>query len=328
MKVNFKMGILSAGLAIVLAACGGTEESGGTSKDGGVKYPERNIEVLVGHGAGGGTDLFTRAVTKELEGLLDVNINVVNQEGGAGVIAAQNAFNAPADGYTLVGDAAFPITTASGTNTHGLEDFVPIARFQSDTYGLWVDPKKYESVEDFIKAAKDKPGKLTIGGTGSMGMDEITVFQFEQAAGIDISFVPMAGSGEMHAGVIGGHLDAMVDEFGPTKALYADKSIKPLVVFAEDRLEQFPDLPTTVEKGWNLIDGNERGFYVKKGTNPEIIKILEEAMKKAYDSEAYQKYEEESFLHLREGWMDSKEFTARTEELIEKYKGVMEKLKK
>lgn len=333
-KFNF-IGILVIGLTMLLAACsgGGSEESNGSSdnSDGGKKavdYPTKNIEVLVGHGAGGGTDLFARAVTKELEDILGVNINVVNQEGGAGVIAAQNAFNAPADGYTLVGDAAFPITTAAGTNEHGLDDFVPIARFQADTYALWVDPKKYDSIEEFIQAAKDNPGKITVGGTGSMGMDEITVFQLSQAAEVELSFVPMQGSGEMHAGVIGGHLDAMVDEFGPTKALYEDESIKPLVVFAEERLEQFPDLPTTVENGWDLTDGNERGFYVKKGTDPEIIKLLEDAMKKAYDTEAYQKFEEESYLHLREGWLNSEDFTKRTEELIEKYKVVMEELQK
>ncbi|MEH7237171.1 tripartite tricarboxylate transporter substrate binding protein [Bacillus sp. JJ1562] len=330
-KFNF-IGILLIGLTMLLAACsgGGSKESGGSSDDGDGKkasgYPERNIEVLVGHGAGGGTDMFTRAVTKELEEILGVNINVVNQEGGAGVVAAQNAFNAPSDGYTLIGDAAFSITTAAGTNTHGLDDFTPIARFQADTYALWVKKDKYKSVEDFLKAAEEKPGKITVGGTGSLGMDEMTVFMFGEAAKVDLNFVPMEGSGEMHAGVLGGHLEAMVDEFGPTKSLADDGSIIPLVVFAEERLEAFPDVPTTVELGWDLTDGNERGFYIKADTDPEIIKILEEAMKKAYETESYQKYEEDNYLHLREGWLNSADFTKRTEELIEKYKVIMDEL--
>lgn len=330
-KFNF-IGILLIALTMLLAACsgGGSTESGGSSDDGDGKkasgYPERNIEVLVGHGAGGGTDTFARQVAKQLEGSLDVNINVVNQEGGAGVVAAQNAFNAPADGYTLIGDAAFPITTAAGTNTHGLNDFTPIARFQADTYALWVNKDKYKSIDEFMKAVKDNPGKITVGGTGSLGMDELTVFMLGEAAEVDLNFVPMEGSGEMHAGVLGGHLEAMVDEFGPTKSLADDGSIVPLVVFAEERLEDFPDVPTTVELGWDLTDGNERGFYVKNGTDPEIIKVLEEAMKKVYDSEEYQKYEEENYLHLREGWLNSADFTKRTEELIEKYTVIMKEL--
>lgn len=326
-KFNF-VGILLLGLVMLLAACGGSAtESGGSSSGGDSSdYPKRNIEVLVGHGAGGGTDMFARQVTKQLEEILDVNINVVNQEGGAGVVAAQNAFNAPADGYTLIADAAFPITTAAGTNTHGLNDFTPIARFQADTYALWVSKDKYKSIDEFLKAAKEKPGKITVGGTGSLGMDEMTVFMLGQAAEVDFNFVPMEGSGEMHAGVLGGHLEAMVDEFGPTKSLYDDGSIVPLVVFAEERLEEFPDVPTTVELGWELTDGNERGFYIKNGTDPEIIKALEEAMNKVYESEEYQKYEEESYLHLREGWLNSEDFTNRTDELIEKYKVIMKEL--
>lgn len=320
--MKFKIGLVLMAIMMLLAACGGKGKEG-SAADG---YPERNIEVLVGHGAGGGTDLFTRAVTAELEDIFGVNINVVNQEGGAGVVAAQNAYNQPSDGYTLVGDAAFPLTVASGTNQHGLDDFTPIARFQSDTYALWVDPNKYSSIEEFVQAAKEKPGEITVGGTGSMGMDEFTVFLLGQEAGLDLSFIAMEGSGDMHAGLIGGHLDAMVDEFGPTKSLYDDGSIEPLVVFAEERLEEFPDLPTTVENGWDLTDGNERGFYIKSDTDPEIISALEKAMKEVYDSEDYKAYEEENYLHLREGWMNSEDFTQRTEELIEKYTEVAEQL--
>lgn len=318
--------IISAG--ILLAACGNTANESETQAVSGssIDYPTRNIEILVGHGAGGGTDMFVRSVTKELEEILGKNINVINQEGGAGVVALQNAFNSPSDGYTLIGDAAFSITTAAGTNKHGLNDFLPIARFQSDTYALWVKKDKYSSIEDFIEAAKANPGKITIGGTGAMGMDELTVFMLSEEAGLDLNFVPMEGSGDMHSGVLGGHLEAMVDEFGPTKSLAEDGSIIPLVVFSEERLKDFPDLPTTVELGWDLIDGNERGFYIKKDSDPEIVKVLEAAMKKAYESEAYQKYEEDNYLHLREGWLNSEEFTKRTEELIEKYTAIMEKL--
>lgn len=324
-KFNF-IGILLISLAMLLTACSGDSKGTGAAAGTDGDYPKRNIEVLVGHGAGGGTDMFTRTVTKELEGILGVNINVVNQEGGAGVVALQNAFNAPSDGYTLIADAAFSITTAAGTNTHGLNDFTPIARFQADTYALWVKKDKYQSIEEFIEVAKENPRKITIGGTGSLGMDEMTAFMFNEAAEVDLNFVPMEGSGEMHAGVLGGHLEAMVDEFGPTKSLSDDGAIVPLVVFSEERLEEFPDVPTTVELGWDLIDGNERGFYIKKDVDPEIINALEEAMKKVYDSEEYKKYEKDNYLHLREGWLSSEDFTKRTEELIEKYTVIMEKL--
>ncbi|GAA0342546.1 tripartite tricarboxylate transporter substrate binding protein [Oceanobacillus sp. FSL W7-1293] len=323
-KINYLIVLISI-FTIFLAAC--SDDSDASSGSGEASdYPSRNIEVLVGHGAGGGTDLFARAVVNELEGILDVNINVVNQEGGAGVVALQNAYNAPADGYTLIADAAYSITTAAGTNQHGLDDFIPIARFQNDTYALWVNAEDFSSIDEFMKAVEENPGEVTVGGTGSLGMDEMTVFMLEQEADIDLNFVPMEGAGEMHAGVLGGHLDAMVDEFGPTKSLADDGSIIPLAVFSEERIDEFPDVPTTVELGWDLTDGNERAFYVKRDTDPEIIEILESAMEEAYESEDYKKYEEDNYLHLRDGWLNSDDFEERTEELIEKYEVIMSEL--
>ncbi|WP_404455069.1 tripartite tricarboxylate transporter substrate binding protein [Oceanobacillus kapialis] len=329
--MKFKFSILLAVLLLILSACGSeanSDSSGNSNEGSATDYPERDIEILVGHGAGGGTDSFTRAVAKELEEILGVNVNVVNQEGGAGVVAIQNAYNAPADGHTLVGISAFPITTAAGTNQYGLDAFTPIARFQSDTYALWVNPEKYESIDEFVQAAKDNPGEISVGGTGSLGMDEITAFTFGQEAGVELNFIPQNGSGEMHAGVIGGHLDAMFDEFGPTQSLYEEGDIKPLVVFSEERLEDFPDVPTTVENGWDLTDGNERGFMIKSETDPEIIAALEDAMKQAYETDSYQEYEENNYLHLREGWMNSEEYTTRLEESITKFEEILAELQK
>src|SRR5699024_8741381 len=168
-----KMMFLLVGVLLIIAACANNDN--GDSKSSLGDYPSKTIEVYVGHGAGGGTDLFARAAAKELEELLGVKVNVVNMEGGAGVVAAENAHKQSPDGYTLVADAAFPITTAAGTNQYGLEGFTPIARFQSDTYALWVDPDKFEDIDDFMEQAKANPNSITVGGTGSMGMDEITV---------------------------------------------------------------------------------------------------------------------------------------------------------
>lgn len=311
---------------LILAACGSNDENKDNNAKADIDYPEKTIEILLGHGAGGGTDLFARAVAKELEEELDVSVNVVNQEGGAGVVAIENAFNKPSDGHTLVAISAFPITTAAGTNQHGLDDFTPIARFQSDIYGLWVNKDSFDSIEEFIEYAEENPGELKIGGTGSLGLDEITAHMFGKEADIDVNFVPMEGAGEMHSGVVGDHLDAMVEEFGPADPLYQDDSIKPLVVFNEERLDDFPDLPTTDEMGWDLTGGNERGFIVKSDTDEEIIQVLEDTMKNIYESEDYKEYEEKNFLHLREGWLDSEEYEEKLEESIEEFSEVIDEL--
>lgn len=313
---------LSLSVALILGACSEVEGEGSD----GESYPKGNIEVLVGHGAGGGTDQFARAVAKELEIILGTTINVVNQEGGAGVVALENAYAQPADGYTLIADAAYPITTAAGTNKHGLEDVTPIARVQNDTYILWVNKDTYTTVEELIEDAKANPGKIKVGGTGALGMDEITTGMFGNEADVELNYIPMKGGGEMHAGILGGHLDVMFDEPGPASSLSEAGEIVPLLVLSEERLEAFPEVPTAIEKGWDLTLGNERGFFIKKGADPAIVEKLEEAIKKAAETEAYKKYEKDSYLDLRSGWLGSEDYTKELEKNIELFKEILEGL--
>lgn len=322
MKKNLKVGLL-AGLAAFTVGLAGCAENSDSAAE---NYPERNIEIIVGHGAGGGTDRFARAVASGIEKELDTNVAVVNQTGGAGVVAKGAVANAPSDGYTLSAISAFPVTTAAGTNPHGLDTLQPLARFQHDTYAIWATPERFSSIEEFIEEAESNPGSINVGGTYSLGMDEITTNLLMEESGLEFNYIPMDGDGEMHAGILGGHIDAMTDEIGPTLALAENNDIHPLVVLSDERLDAYPDVPTSVELGWDVTVANERGIMVRRDTDEEIKAILEQALENVYNSEEYQDYAETDYLHLREGWLDSENFEERLESNIERYKEVIDNL--
>ncbi len=326
MKRNLMYLLFVLLLSFGLVACGNDSKSAGTDdtpegeenaegsesagESAAVDFPTKDIQVFVGHGAGGGTDTFTRQITKLMEEDLGVNFNVINMEGAGGVIAKENGANEPADGYTIVATSALPVQVALGTNKDAeLNVYRAIARVQSDTAGLQVKAGTYETIEDFIEAAKANPGQLKVGGTGVGTIDDIVFNMFKNAAGIDAIFVPFEGAGQMHAALLGGHVDAIMEEPGPTISSIEAGEIKPLLFFTEERISEFPDVPTSVENGWEITNGVERGFLIHKDTPQEIVDILEASMKKAYDSEEYKDYEKKSYLHLREGWLGSDEFT-------------------
>lgn len=333
-------------LAIGLAACGGdsaskepeqkpadndkqdeaeTEDEGGG--DAAVDYPTRDITVLVGHGAGGGTDTFSRQISKEMEKILGVNMNVINQEGAGGVIAKENGANEPADGYTIVATSSMPIQVAIGTNDNAqLNVYKAIARVQSDTMALQVKSGTYANLEEFIEDAKANPGKLKIGGTGVGVMDDMVFQMFVKEAGIDVIYVPIDGAGQMHAQLLGGHIDAMLEEPGPTISMIEAGEVDPILFFNEDRLDDFPDVPSSVEMGWDITNGVERGFLIHKDTPQEIIDILEAAMKEAKDSPEYKEYEKNSYLHLREGWLGSDDYTDKLQADIDAFTEIVESL--
>ncbi|NEU31889.1 tripartite tricarboxylate transporter substrate binding protein [bacterium LRH843] len=326
---------------MILQACGSSTESNTSSSksedtkteeakgnDAASDYPERQIEIVLGFGAGGGSDNFARAIAKELTDILGVNINVVNMPGAAGIHAADHVARQPADGYTIWSMTSnYPINLASGKTPHDLSTYTSIGRVQHDTMTIQVLSDKFSDIDDFIAQAKEKPGEIRIGGTGSAGFDELVVSQFEEATGIELNYISFEGAGEMTAALLGGHIEAIAEELGPSIAHLQEGSVKMLIAFAENKLEGFEDVPLSTELGIDVTDGQNRGFMVHSDTPPEIIAILEKALEEAKDRPDYKEYEKSSFLHLRDGWLNSSDFDSQLATLVDKYGTILENLK-
>lgn len=320
----FLVGIVTLFLIVMTACSNGNGDANNNSNDGAADgYPERDIEVYVGHGPGGGTDTFVRTITNLMAEDIDGNFNIINQEGGSGVIAMQNAMKEPGDGYTLVGDSAYAVTTAAGTNKYGLDQVKPIARIQSDIYSLQVRKGTFESIDELVSYAEDNPGEVRIAAVGTMGIDEITARRFMNEVGVDMNYIPAEGAGNMHSDLLGGHIDVILEEVGPTVSYIEEGEFVPLVFFTDERLEDFPDVPTTVEKGWDLTDGVERYLMIHADAPQEIVDLLEESAKNAMEKEEYKEYAANSYLDLRDGWMSSEDFTKKLEEDIKKYEEII-----
>ena len=90
----------------------------------------------------------------------------------------------------------------------------------------------YQTVEEFVKAAEDKPGQLTVGGTGTNTEDHIFTYLFEKAAGIKVKYVPFNSGGEVTAALMGGHVDAAVENPNEIVAQIEAKKARNLAVAA------------------------------------------------------------------------------------------------
>ncbi|WP_181350845.1 tripartite tricarboxylate transporter substrate binding protein [Thalassobacillus sp. CUG 92003] len=325
LKTRSFLMVVATLVLLVTSAC--ANSAGGSANGDAESYPDQEIQVYVGHGPGGGTDTFVRTITDIMADSMDADFNIINKEGGSGVIAMQTAMQEKSDGYTLVGDSAYAVTTAAGTNEYGLDEVKPIARVQSDTYALQVKNGSFESIDELVSYAKENPGEVRLGAVGTMGIDEITARRFIKETGAEMNYVPMEGAGQMHSDLLGGHIDVILEEVGPTASYIEEGEFQPLVFFAEERLDDFPDVPTTIENGWDLTDGVERYLMIHADAPQEIVDLLEEEAKKAMETEKYQKYAADAYLDLRDGWMGSEEFTEKLKQDIEKYEKIVEDIK-
>jgi tripartite-type tricarboxylate transporter receptor subunit TctC len=185
---------------------------------------------------------------------------------------------------------------------------------------------KYNSIQDVIADAKARPGKQTWTIIGSpMGDDAIRVKQFTEPLGINIKVVGFENAGKAHAAVLGGHVDVLTEEVGPVSGLLEAKKITPVMVFAEKRLEAYPDVPTTKELGAEAYMGPTRGLVAKKGTPKPIIQYLHDAFKESMESSLYKDYVKANHLDLRPGYLGPEDCLKWLHEEAEFYADVYKK---
>jgi putative tricarboxylic transport membrane protein len=293
------------------------------------KYPSRNIEFVVGWGAGGGTDIFSRIINIPVRGMLKNNIPVINMPGAASALSMEYVQKQPADGYTILGLSSELVSNhLQGLSKYTPRNFSPIMRAHVDIGMIQTAPKSpFKTWTEFIKFAKTGGRKIRLGG---MGDDIVRVVIIMDAAGITdkVTFVPFESAGEMHAALLGGHLDAIHEEPGVVLDLIQVGKMIPLIVYTKERLKTFPDVPSAGELGYPIPPGMWRGIVAKEGTPQNIVDILGAAYKKAMDSDMYKAFEKSRLLDLFPGYLGPKDFAADLDREYEVYKKAMQQVAK
>ncbi len=307
--------VLACILLVILTAC---NNLGQEEMDGKTNYPERTIEIVVGWGAGGGTDLFTRVISEPISNILDANVTVINMPGASSVEATNYVQEQPADGYTLFAVTSDVITnTILGRSEYGPDDFIPIIRAHVDVGMIHVsEDSPYKNWNEFVEFGRENPNAITVAGFGAASYDEVVLGSILDQAGVVVNYVPFEDAGQMHAALLGGHVDAMYEEPSPALALLEGGNIRPIITTAQERLDNFEDVPTVSEYGYEAPPYMWRGIVVKKDTPQEIVEILEDAYKKAHESDKYQEFEVDRMLNLMPGYMDSQTFA---EDILREY---------
>jgi putative tricarboxylic transport membrane protein len=257
-----------------------------------VNYPSRTIEVVVPFAPGGGTDNLMRTIV----GIIDENrwspvaLNVNNRAGGSGAIGYTYLLGKKGEPHVIAG-AAPTIVSAKleGRIPGNHRDMTVLMIVAIDELMLSVrSDSKYQSIEEFVKAAKERAGQLTVAGTGTNSEDHIFTHLFEKAAGIKLKYVPFNSGGECTAALMGGHVDAGVMNPNEIVAQVEAKKAKNLAVAAKQRLADAPDLPTFAEKGMEFYWEQMRGVVGTGGMPAEAVKWWVDVLKKVTDTKKWQ----------------------------------------
>ena len=248
-------------------------------------YPSRPVRVIVPFGAGGPTDVFTRAIAEELNKSLKQAFVMENRPGAGTIIGTDAAAKSPPDGYTLLMMSATQTTTETLVPNKPfklMRDFVPVASLLNSELVMVVHPSVgVSTVQEFIALAKSKPGALNYASSGVGSNYHMAGELFKNLTGTDILHVPYKGSTGARNDIISGQIEMMFDSVPTMAQMVQSGRVKALGTTGKVRSAILPDVPTLSEAG---VPGYEATMWVgvmaPAGTPQPIVDLLNSEINK------------------------------------------------
>lgn len=255
-------------------------------------YPNKTIRFVVPFAPGGSSDIISRAVANQLTAGLGQQVYVENKGGGGGNIAMEEVKRAAPDGYTLIlghiGTLAVnPAMYGAKLPYDPVKDFQPISLLAVVPNVIAVHPDvPIKSLAEFVKAAKDKPGKLNYGTAGNGSAGHLAMEYFKMQAGIDLVHIPYRGTGPMLSDLLGGQVEATFNGIPPIMSHIKAGKLRPLAVGSAARVPALANVPTVAESGYPGFETSQwYGLMAPAGTPRAIIDRLAEETRKALASD-------------------------------------------
>ncbi len=250
-----------------------------------IDYPTRPIQLVGVYPAGGVTDIVCRILAANLTDFIGQPVVVLNKPGGSGVVGTAWIAQQKPDGYTIFMAQPSPVITQTFFTDlpYSRKDFIPLATLCTFPTVVGVLPNSpFKTWKDIVAYARENPEKLTYCSSGPFSYGNLLMNGIIKEEKIRINSIPESGCPGCVMAVLGGHRDIYVCEVW-------HEGLRFIGNFSSERSPRFyPDVPTFKEMGYNLAASAWWGVAALKGTPPEIVSKLKEAIKKAYESKQFQ----------------------------------------
>jgi tripartite-type tricarboxylate transporter receptor subunit TctC len=245
-------------------------------------YPSRPVRWIVSFAAGGPNDIVARIVGQYLSDHLGQQFIIENRPGAGGNVGMQSVLSSAPDGYTIafVGpNYAINTTLYDKLPFNFIRDSVPIGGTMRLANVMEVHPAvPANTVAELIAYAKANPGKINFASGGVGTSPHLSGELLKIMAGIDIVHVPYRGTAPALTDLIAGQVQVVFDNIPGSIGHIKSGKVRPLGVTGAKRVAALPDVPTIGE----TVPGYEvsiwYGIAAPKGTPPEIVGKLNQAV--------------------------------------------------
>lgn len=284
--ISFVVALIT--VACLTGGCGGSSPAASTSKPEAFRL-SGDVEFVCPFSAGGGSDLYARTaanIISEQNLIGDNTITVNNKTGGGGAVGDAYTATKKADGTTITTYVSAQITSPM-VNGSGItyDELTPICNLAMDEYTIGIlSTAEYQTVDEFIAYAKEHPGEITVGGSGSGTEDEVCTGLIELYCDVDLTYVAYDSSSEVMTAVLGGHISAGI--FNPNECIsqYEADQVTLLAAFGPERISVLPEIATFTELGYEDVQFQQfRGIFGPGGMSEEAVaywcSVFEQAVK-------------------------------------------------
>ena len=252
------------------------------------EFPSKSIEIICPFGAGGSTSMGARIIAGAAGETLGRPVIVVNKPAGGGSVGGEFVAKAKPDGYTLL---------AASTSTNGINpaikklgyknsDFEFLGQYAIIPMMLVVkSDAPWKSLEEIVAYAKAHPNELKGSTAGVGASDHFAMVLFNEVAGVKITYLPFMSAGEEVAAILGGHAQVGFLDWRAVKGAVEGGKMRVLAQGNDQRLKEFPDIPTFAEKGYPRIKHYIwQGIAAPAGLPKGVSGKLKEAFSKAFQN--------------------------------------------
>jgi tripartite-type tricarboxylate transporter receptor subunit TctC len=291
------------------------------------EYPTKPVTLIIPYPAGGSTDVTGRVLAAAVRKTLGQPVVVENKGGGGGTVGPNLVISKPPDGYTIGIMASTTVTISwhmGKMNFNPIDEVNHILRYTGYLYGFVVKADApWKTFTDYVKYAKENPGKVTYGTTGVGSGPHLAMEMVSFATGAKLTHVPYKGGAECNSALLGGHVDSVSDSTSWAPLVDAGK-FKLLAVYTGSRSARYPDTPTLRELGIDIVFPSPLEIMGPKGMPQPIVQKIHDSFKKALDDPEYQtvlkKYD------MQTTYLNSEECEKADKQEAEKLKEIVQKL--
>jgi tripartite-type tricarboxylate transporter receptor subunit TctC len=256
-------------------------------------YPARPIKVIIPLAAGGGGDVFTRALADELQKALGQPVVVENRPGGALNIGARACAEAPPDGYIICVLSSEPVIynqfLFKSLPFDPDKDFEPVISLFFNTLALVTNSAlNVKTIPELVALSKAKPGTLSY-GTFAFPLAHF-MEKLKKETGADIVRVPFRGGGEVVTAVLAGTTPVAILALSNMIPQLQSGRITALVVTGKARSPLFPEVPTLAEaRGGESYPSTWFGLFAPAGTPKPIVGKLAAAVTRIIEEPGFRR---------------------------------------